>query len=63
MPAEKFWPATAIEGDGTEPALTITWGNEIPGVYINGVYHDRSGLNRLIRVARNARDRSYGRDE
>ena len=63
MPKETFWPATAVEGDGTEPALTISWGHELPGVYVNGIHFDRSGLNRLIRVARNSRDRSYGRDE
>lgn len=63
MPAEKFWPATAIEGDNSEPTLTVAWGAEQPGVTLNGATSDRSGINRLIRVLRNARDRTYGRDE
>jgi len=63
MPKENFWPETAIEGDKSEPTLRVTWGDEHPGVCINGVQFDRSGLNRLIRTVRNARDKGYGRDE
>jgi hypothetical protein len=63
MPAEKFWPETAVEGDGNEPALTVAWGAKQSAVTINGTPIDRSGLNRLIRVIRNARDRTYERDE
>jgi hypothetical protein len=63
MPKETFWPETAVEGDESEPSLTVTWGSETPGVYLNGIYSDRSGVNRLIRVLRTARDKAYGRDE
>jgi hypothetical protein len=63
MPKETFWPEAAVEGDESEPCLTITWGTDMPGVYLNGVYVDRSTLNRLIRVARTARDKAFGKDE
>lgn len=66
MPKEKFYPATAVEGDGSEPTLTISWGHgpeTAPGVFVNGVDFDRSALNRLIRVLRRARDNTFGADE
>ena len=63
MPKEKFWPATAVEGDGTEPTVTISWGNDQPGVIINGMESDRSGVNRMIKVLRKARDQAHGHDE
>jgi len=63
MPAEKFWPTTTAVPEDSEPTLNIAWGDKQPGVTINGVHFDRSGLNRLIRVIRNARDRTYERDE
>lgn len=64
MPKETFWnAATAVENDGvSEPVLTVTWGRE-PDVHLNGVGFDRSGINRLIRVLRKARDQTYGHDE
>jgi hypothetical protein len=62
MPKEKFYPETAVENDGSEPTLTIAWGDEFPTVKINGVEFDRSGINRLIRAARKARDQTYGQD-
>ncbi|UXZ57075.1 hypothetical protein [Curtobacterium sp. Arg-1] len=67
MPKETFYGPT-----GTEPALTITWwGGGVNSefieqdepVLINGVSYDRSGLNRLIRTFRRARDQAYGSDE
>ena len=63
MPKETFWPATAVEGDSSKPVLVINWGGDVPGVHLNGVHFDRSGINRLIRVARKARDQTYGHDE
>lgn len=65
MPKETFWnSATAVENDGvSEPVLTVTWHGDNPGVYLNGVASDRSGINRLIRTLRRARDATYGADE
>lgn len=56
MPKETFWnSATAIEGDGvSEPVLTVTWGDEHTGVYINGVHFDESGIDRLATTLRRA---------
>jgi len=63
MPKETFWPETAVDGDGSEPILTIEWHKDIPGVYFNGVHMDRSGLNRAITSIRRARNATYGVDE
>jgi hypothetical protein len=63
MPAEKFWPAKPTLGKPYNPALIVAWGAEQDGVEINGVQFDRSALNRLVRVVRGARDRTYERDE
>jgi hypothetical protein len=63
MPKETFWSEHSVEGDDSLPYLTVSWGQEHPGVSLNGFSSDRSGLNRLIRVLRNARDKAYGRDE
>lgn len=56
MPKETFWDsATAVENDGvSEPVLTVTWGDESAGVYINGVAFDASGIERLARTLRRA---------
>ena len=62
MPKEKFYPATAVEGDDTEATVTIGWGQETGVVTLNGVEFDRSGINRLIRAARKARDQTYDAD-
>ena len=63
MPKETFWPETAVEGDDSQPTLTISWHGDVPCVFVNGVRFDRSGMNRLIRVARRARDWACGADE
>lgn len=63
MPKETFYPHTATQDDGSQPTLTVTWGNEQPGVEINGAAFDRSAVNRLINVLRKARDQSHGTDE
>lgn len=61
MPKETFWDAAAVDGDGvSEPVLTVAWGG---AVFINGSGIDRSGINRLIRALRRARDATYGADE
>jgi len=53
MPAEKFWDSeTAIEGDGSEPVLTVTWGDG--GTRINGVKFDQSAIDRLTNALRRA---------
>ena len=70
MPAEKFYPHTAIEGQPSDH-LEIRWGADNPGVHIiqevDGIGSawglDRSGINRLIRSLRRARDATYGSDE
>ena len=56
MPKETFWnSATAVENDGvSEPVLTVTWGEEQTGVYLNGVHFDQSGIDRLATVLRRA---------
>lgn len=70
MPAEKFYPPTAVEGqDGDH--LAIAWGGRSPSVVIDlkvaglngGFPLDRSGINRMIRALRRARDATYGADE
>jgi len=64
MPKETFWDsATAVEGDDSEPILTVTWGNDQPTVHLNGIEFDRSGINRLIRALVRARNATYGADE
>lgn len=63
MPKEKFYPPTAVEGDDTPPTITVAWGNTDAQVLINGTQFDRSGINRLITVARKARDQTYNPDE
>lgn len=60
MPKARFWKSTAVEGD--DPDLTVTWGDKQPEVQINGTAFDRSGLNRLIRALRRARDQTFGSD-
>lgn len=56
MPKETFWnSATAVENDGvSEPVLTVTWGEEQQGVYLNGAEFDPSGIERLLNVLRRA---------
>jgi hypothetical protein len=63
MPKETFWDSsTAVEGDESEPILTLTWGDQST-VRVNGVDFDRSAINRLVRSLRRARDATYGVDE
>lgn len=56
MPKETFWNSkTAVEDDGvSEPVLTVTWGTERPGIYLNGVEMDPSGIERLMNTLRRA---------
>lgn len=64
MPKENFYDShTRVEGDGFPPDLVVAWGLEFPEVSINGIPYDRSGLNRLIKTLRKARNQTYGMDE
>lgn len=58
MPSEKFYYTGQVENDGRGPDLVVAWGGS--EVYINGqsiaTAQDVSGLNRLIRSLRRARD-------
>ena len=63
MPKEKFYSQYAVEGDGSKPELTVSWGEISPEVFINGTSFDRSALNRLIRTLTKARNATYGADE
>lgn len=56
MPKETFWDsATAVMNDGvSEPVLTVTWGAEKPGIYLNGIEFDPSGIERLMNTLRRA---------
>lgn len=61
MPKESFWSPVQIEGE--KPELTVAWGTTpTPGVHLNDMELDRSGLNRLITALRRARDAVYGAD-
>ena len=60
MPKENFYPEDSVEGD--EPGFTVTWGELQPGVIVSGAEFGRSGLNRLIRTLRTARDKTFGAD-
>ncbi len=63
MPAEKFYYNGQVENDGRAPDLTVSWGDSLPPqVLINGNPAERSGLNRLIKALRKARDQVYGAD-
>lgn len=70
MPKESFYDSTTT--DAANPHLVVKWWGGGPSaepieqdepVTINGVAYDRSGLNRLIRTLRKARDQAYGSDE
>ena len=77
MPAEKFYPPTAVEGEPSD-RFEIGWNRDYDGVYLtmilddgapgqphraSGIPMDRSAINRLIRTLRRARDQAFGRDE
>lgn len=62
MPKETFWHPEAHSSDDPR-RIEVSWGFEQPGVLVGGVPADRSGINRMIRVLRTARDKTYGRDE
>ncbi|HEY9250570.1 MAG TPA: hypothetical protein VIO38_15630 [Rariglobus sp.] len=75
MPSEKFYHPATIEGHEQEAfddgaAFAVQWGspgNEVPlgsdhHVFVATVPLDRSGVNRLIKVLRKARDQAYGAD-
>ena len=62
MPSEKFYRQDS--NPDSKPDLTVAWGDGLPPqVLINGNVYDRSGLNRLIRSLRRARNQVYGVDE
>lgn len=64
MPKERFYFSGQVEDDGREPDLIVAWGETpTPQVLINGHPVDRSGLNRLIRALRRARDGVFGADD
>lgn len=68
MPKEKFYSVAAAEGN--DPTLTVAWGNG--ELWINGEPFvtriadmnmlDISGLNRLIRTLRRAREHLLDQD-
>jgi len=78
MPAEKFYPSTAVE-DRPSDRFEVAWHRDYPGVHVtmimvgysgatvvdraSAIDLDRSGINRLIRTLRKARDQTYGADE
>lgn len=70
MPAEKFYPQTAVENKPSD-MLELAWHRDYPGVYLtmlvsgtgSAIELDRSGLNRLIKALRKARDQTFGADE
>lgn len=70
MPAEKFYPPAAVEGQPSDH-LEIAWNRDYPAVYATlvigeaatGIELDRSAINRMIRALRRARDATYGADE
>lgn len=63
MPKEKFYDQHSVEGDGSLPHLVVIWGIDLPQVKVNDVVYDRSGLNRLIKTLRKARNQTFGMDE
>lgn len=68
MPVEKFYDPSVAEHEAEDTGLkfVVRWGNYQPegrSVELGPVALDRSGINRLIRVLRTARDKAYGRDE
>lgn len=74
MPAEKFYPPTAIDGAPSD-RLEVGWHKEYDGVHltmilddgtkprVSAIPLDRAGLNRLIKTLRKARNQTYGADE
>lgn len=52
-PMERFYEATAVEGDGSKPVLTIQW-SKGSAVHLNGVPFDVSAVERLARISRRA---------
>lgn len=74
MPSEKFYGKTAVEGKVVRDLLEVSWGKggaewtptvsiklTVDGRYAN-IEADRSGLNRLIKALRKARDQTFGED-
>ena len=62
MPKENFYDSSRVDGDEFDPDLVVSWGEFMPGVTINGIEYDRSGLNRLIRALKRARKQTFGED-
>jgi len=69
MPAEKFYPSTAVENVPSDH-IEVAWHRDYPGVYVtmiiggtaSAIDMERSGLNRLINTLRKARNQTYGKD-
>ncbi len=76
MPKEVFYP-TDPDHDGPNPRVEVAWHKSYaPAVWVTalhtmpdgvvvpiGIDLDRSGLNRLIKTLRKARDQVHGADE
>ena len=74
MPSEKFYPQHISEDDPRE-FIEVAWHRDYDGVHLvhvkdtergreaSSIPVDRSGINRLIKVLRKARDQTYGADE
>jgi len=70
MPAEKFYPSTAVEGQPSDH-FEIAWHRDYPGVFAtlvigdaaSGIELDRAGVNRAIAALRRARNATFGADE
>lgn len=71
MPAEKFYPSTAVENQPSD-YVEVAWHRQYPGVDVTMLPYnqppvsidlDRSGINRLIKVLRKAREQTFGADE
>lgn len=60
MPAEKFYSPTQVENDGSEPLLTVRWGDKQDVVQLVNSFgytielEDRAGFARLIRALQSA---------
>jgi len=62
MPKETFWNPEATTSDDPRQ-FDVRWGSDDLSVTVAAIPFDRSGLNRLIRSLRKARDHTYGVDE
>lgn len=58
MPKETFWGVVDNANDMPEAVLTVTWGADHTGAFINGMHFEESALERL----RTALTRALGKD-